>query len=305
MFSASEASQSPPGKGNICAIVVTYFPTGDLTRRFRAIREQVAKLLVVDNGSCGGSADCLRLARSQLKLEVIHNKSNLGIAAALNQGARWAEEQGYSWALTLDQDSVVAEDLVESLSAVYEEFPDKQKLAVIGSNYADPTMRRSFLDLNKDGNCSWKDVKTTITSGSLLSLHAYHAIGQFRDELFIDCVDFEYCLRARSRGFRIIMARKPLMEHSIGAVTGHKLPWKMSTTSNHSAARRYYMTRNQLLLAREYFWKEPTWVISTLYRHLKDTILLCLFEKEVARKLRFIAVGALDGLLSNFKRNPS
>ncbi len=48
------------------------------------------------------------------------------------------------------------------------------------------------------------------------------------------------------------MANKPLMEHAIGAASFHKLPWKVSVTSNHSPVRRYYMTRNQVVLAREY-----------------------------------------------------
>jgi rhamnosyltransferase len=300
---APESEQKRPAKEDVCAIVVTYFPASDLLGHLRVIHIQVAKVLIVDNGSSGEAAKLLRSMQSELRVEVIHNGRNLGMAAALNQGIKWAEEHGYSWALTLDQDSLVAQDILESMSTVYEEFPNKQKLAVIGSNYIDSVLSKPFLNFNPDDSCPWQEVKTTITSGSLISLIAYRMIGPFRDELFIDGVDFEYCLRARSLGFRIIMARKPLMEHSIGAVTRHKLPWKMSSTSNHSPVRRYYMTRNQLLLTREYLWKEPAWAFLTLYRHLKDTILLCLFEKDITRKLRFTAMGALDGLLSNFKRN--
>jgi len=121
----------------------------------------------------------------------------------------------------------------------------------------------------------------------------------------MDCVDLEYCLRARSHGFRIIMTRKPLMDHALGATTMHTLPWKRTGTSNHLPVRRYYMTRNHIVLVREYLRKEPVWAISTLYERLKWTILMCLFEKNKFRKLGFTAMGIFDGILSNFRRNLS
>ena len=159
------------------------------------------------------------------------------------------------------------------------QFPQKDKLAVIGSNYLDPTLVRPFLEFDSQEARSWQEVKTTITSGSLVSLPAFGTIGPFREELFIDGIDFDYCLRARSLGFEIIITCKPLMQHGIGAATRHRLPWKTTGTSNHLAIRRYYMSRNQLVLVREYFWKEPAWATLTLYRRLKDLILLCFFRE--------------------------
>jgi rhamnosyltransferase len=82
----------------------------------------------------------------------------------------------------------------------------------------------------------------------------------------------------------------------------HKLPWKSVGASNHSPVRRYYMTRNQLVLAREYLWKEPVWTVSTLYAHLKSTIAVCFLEQDILRKLQYTALGIVDGLRSNFSR---
>jgi len=48
-------------------------------------------------------------------------------------------------------------------------------------------------------------------------------IGVFREEFFIDRVDFEYCLRAKARGYCVIRTRKPLMSHTIGTPTAHRL----------------------------------------------------------------------------------
>jgi len=262
-------------------------------------------VVVVDNNS--GSADLRALGQLPLELGIhlIFNNENLGIGTALNQGVQWAQRQGYTWVLTLDQDSVVASDMISTLVSVHGEFPERQKLAIIGSNYKDPNSDRMFLDLCRNSEPRWREVKTVITSGSLLSLAAYSTIGSFREEFFMDCIDLEYCLRARSRGFKIVLACRPLMQHTIGATSMHRLPWKSTGTSNHSPVRRYYMTRNHIALVREYLRSEPKWALATLYSRLKSTILMCLFEGNRFRKLSYTAIGVLDGLLSNFHRNVS
>ncbi len=294
-----------PKKENVCCTIVTYRPDFNLRDRMTHVQGQVEQVVVVDNNSSPLELGRLQQLSLEFGVHLISNSQNLGIGAALNQGVRWAAEQGCQWALTLDQDSVVADDIVETLSAVYEHFPEKEKLAIIGSNYRDSNSGRLLCRTDRDDGCSWQEVKTVITSGSLVSLQAYAAIGPFREEFFMDCVDLEYCLRSRSRGFKILLARKPLMQHAIGASTMHKLPWKMTGTSNHSTVRRYYMTRNHLALAREYLLREPMWVLSTLYSRLKSTVLMCLFEENRLRKLEYTAIGAFDGLFSNSSRNLS
>jgi rhamnosyltransferase len=288
----------------IAAVVVTFHPDELLPDRLERLSRQVASLIVVDNDSGDAAVAMLRGIASRQGAKLRLNPANLGIAAALNIGMGTAIADGYEWALLLDQDTVVGDDIVETLSAVYEAFAEKERLALIGSNHRDPISGELFLRGRSDDHSSWREVKTAITSGSLIPRSSYEAIGPFREEFFIDCVDIEYCLRARALGFKVIMARKPLMQHSIGTVTMHRLPWKSVAASNHSPARRYYMTRNQVVLAREYLWKEPGWAFTTMYSHLKSTTAVCVLEKDVLRKLKYTAIGVLDGLCSNFSRHP-
>jgi rhamnosyltransferase len=299
-----QPGNSTPTFKSICAIVVTFHPDRELPLRIEKVTKQVDRIVILDNGSGENSSQQLRTLGGTLGIHLILNSRNEGVAHALNQGMRWAESQGCDWALTLDQDTLVADDFVQTLSNIYDSVPENKKPAIIGSNYIDPIKGNQFAAFDGNNDSAWKEVKTVITSGSLISLSAYRAIGPFREELFIDCVDFEYCLRARGKGFHVIMACRPLMQHGIGATTLHKLPWKRTGTSNHSAIRRYYMTRNQIVLAREYLGREPVWMLSALYRHLKDLILMCFFEKDVFHKLRFTILGLLDGITLNFGRNP-
>jgi rhamnosyltransferase len=291
-----------PDKKNICAVFVTFHPDDGLASRVERIARQVETVVIVDNHSGEPSAHQLRDLCSTVGASLIENTANHGIATALNQAALWAKQRGYEWLLTLDQDTVVADDMVAALMGVYETFPEQEMLAIIGSNYKDAKSGTLFVPSRLDNHYSWQETKTVITSGSLCSLAVYSVIGPFREDFFIDCVDFEYCLRARSRGFRIVLALKPLMEHSIGATSIHRLPWKTTGTSNHPPLRRYYMARNHLTLLREYVFTEPAWVCSSLYSFLKSTILMCLFEEEKMPKLKYSATGVVEGLFSTFTR---
>jgi rhamnosyltransferase len=299
---AANFNSASPTKANVCAIIVSYHPEGEFFLRLRRIAPQVASIVIVDNSAADSTAKLLRESNSAVPVNLISNEVNVGIATALNQGVRWATEHGYQWVLALDQDSIVAGDLVETVGRVFENYPEKEKLAVIGSNYLDKILAKPLLVFDDNDPRTWVEVKTTITSGSLIRLSAHRLIGPFREELFIDCVDFDYCLRARSRGFHVVMTHKPLMQHGIGNATRHSLPWKNTTTSNHSPIRRYYMTRNQIVVARDYFLAEPAWTVQMLYRHFKATLLMCLFEKDIWRKLRFTFLGLVDGFSANFQR---
>ena len=140
-------------------------------------------------------------------------------------------------------------------------------------------------------NHLWVEQKTVITSGSLLRVSVFQEIGSFRNELFVDHVDHEYCLRACARGFKVIVTCAPIMKYSIGAVTLRKLLWRETKTSNHSALRRYYMARNDIVLAKEYIFNEPIWVLKALYSRLNKLILICFFEKNKLVKLKLTALG--------------
>jgi rhamnosyltransferase len=290
-------------KEKICAIVVTYNPGSGLSSRLAALHSQVGEVIVVDNNSSPPVRNVLRWAPAELNIALINNRANLGVATALNQGMSLAMEHGFDRALLLDQDTTpaagIADDLLESCG----DFPDPNKLAITGSNYVNGTTGRVRWPQESFGAQSWMERKVVITSGSLVSLNAYQAIGPFRDEYFIDCVDLEYCLRARAKGFKVIVTRKPLMTHNIGQPTFHRLLWKQIAATNHDPIRKYYLVRNHIVTAKEYLFSEPSWTFASLGQVLKLTIAWSLFEKQRLIKAKYTALGLIDGLLSKFDRS--
>jgi rhamnosyltransferase len=283
-------TEALPGKESICAILVTYHPDIKFPERLAQMVPQVAYIVIVDNGSDDEAVRMLRLLCESVNGELIANKENLGIATALNQGARRAIEHGYAWALMLDQDSWPEADLVTTLSEIYATHPVRQKVKMLGSNYR--STATGYLALNcNDMPSNFVERETVITSGCLMSLQAFEEIGQFRDDFFIDQVDDEYCLRLRSNGYIVIMSCKPLIVHSLGNETTHIFLWKRPICPNQPPLRKYYITRNRVFLYREYFFKETAWTIRSLRLAFRETLLILLFEDQKIKKLQAITLG--------------
>src|SRR4051794_15761991 len=65
-----------------------------------AIREQLPHVLVIDDGSTDATAQ----TAAQAGAEVLRHGLPLGKGSALRAGWRWAQERGFTWALTMDGD---------------------------------------------------------------------------------------------------------------------------------------------------------------------------------------------------------
>ncbi|MFL6438649.1 MAG: glycosyltransferase family 2 protein [Terriglobales bacterium] len=284
-------SQELPEKGNTCAIVVTYEPDDGIASRIGLIKGQVARVIVVDNGS--ERVEVLKSIATD-GITFIRNTQNQGIAKALNQGMLRAMEEGFTWVLLLDQDTIPSAEMVQKIGDVYSQHPSKEKLAMIGCN--------PFPENTDVSGLSWKSVKMVITSGTLLALRAARVIGPFRDELFIDCVDFEYCIRARLVGFEIVELLSPVMKHFIGVAKEVPFRWSKAKSSNHRPWRWYYVVRNMVFLTVEYGVKDWDFVLPTLYARVKALLLTLLLDDSRLLRTKFIVLGLLDGLSGRFDR---
>lgn len=291
----------PPIKSNTCAIVVTFNPDDGITERLSRIVSQVNKVVIVDNHSDHFSRILLKGILSCPDFILSENSVNLGVATALNIGMNWAKENQFKWALLFDQDTIVTNTMLIDLSTLFNSMNVnyRNKIAVIGSNYVDTNSQKTLVSNSK---ALWLETKTAITSGSLIPLSVYDVVGPFRDDFFIDFVDIEYCLRARAMGFTVVTSTKPMLKHTIGAISMHRLPWKITGTSNHHVVRRYFMMRNFIFVAKKYVTKEPVWVLKTLWGRIKMVVLILLFERNKSDQLKYIILGVIDGLCNKVNR---
>ena len=288
---------------SICGIIVTYNPSERLIDLASSLSNQVDELLLVDNHSTGESQSLITSLCHRQNVQRIQNDTNRGIAAALNQGLGWASSHGYQQAVLFDQDSQIASDTVTVLMNVAAELGAGTHIAVIGSNLRNVKSGTYFASEDTRPN-AWRDTEFVLTSGSLIPLDSYLAVGPFREEFFIDSVDSDYCYRAISKGYRVIQSLQPTMEHSAGHPTPHRFLGRAVWTVNHSPQRCYYMMRNPTILIREYAFTYPRWAFGGITSLAKWIFKLVCFEDQRGQKLRCIALGLLHGLTNTYQAPP-
>lgn len=266
----------------IAGVVVFYNPSKDNLNNIQNYLDSIDKLYVVDN-----SEDDINRVESTDKIEYIKLGENKGIAHALNIGAKKAIEDGYKYLLTLDQDSKMKSSIVDKMKVYLEDNKKDKKIGLI-SPYQD-------IDSKDDKiNGDVEDMVELMTSGNIINLEAYQDIGGFKDWLFIDCVDTDYCMNLHKHGYKVLRLNNIKMKHELGNLVVHKLFGKEYPCYNHNPIRRYYIVRNNLYINKLYkdlFPDYCAWLIRVQKGQVKRIIA---FEKNKIKKLRMMFKGYKD-----------
>ena len=295
--------QPPTGAPLISAVVVTYQPTITLEDNVRRLCDQVAEVILVDNGSEGVSARSVESAGKMPGVHLIRNGSNLGIAAALNIGIRHALQFKRSWIATFDQDTAIPEDYFEQLFQAYRICPDSRNVGMITpGGWTEIGASTAHAQPAKP---AWTFAQGAISSGSLIRAGIFGLIGFYDDALFIDYVDTDFSLRLRKYGFKILSAPSVVLEHELGAKQTRRLLGFQISFRIHAAWRYYYIVRNRLLLYRRYLTFSPLWVLYDARWLLLELGRIIVLEGERQSKLHAVFHGIKDGLRGRIGRHPN
>jgi len=289
----------------VCSVVVTYQPDDYCLSCIKAISQVADHLIVVDNASTSDQIASIIAAIDDDKAKIIKNNDNVGLASALNQGVIAAAKLGYQWILLFDQDTIPNHDIVEKLFDIRGRYleDERRPLGLIGCDYnfsaaalegGEGAMRHQEIS----SNGRWDESRLIITSGTLINYELFCKIGRFADDFFIDHVDHEYCFRAASFGYVNIKSSCPLICQRMGN-TKYRKAWingKIHRTSNYSALRRYYQSRNMMRIRSKYKKQFPL-EVSKLSRHLlNEFIRVIRFEDHKLIKLYLILFGIAHGV---------
>jgi rhamnosyltransferase len=290
----------------ITAITVCFNPERGLLSSLVAVVQGsgLARLILVDNSDGAAQREAVRRMAADYKVVLVQNTSNLGVAQGINIGLRMAAESGDRYVLLLDQDSLLAGGDIERLVAAFEGLAAAgRKVGAIGPVLVDPRgeiampfvclqgmkLRPVEVDAAAAVECD-----LLITSGCLLSLEAVRAVGPMDGRLFVDYVDFDWCIRARARGYALFGVPSVRMVHRLGhgsvSFRGRKVPL-------HAPFRHYYMVRNALLLAR----KRGTplmWRLHLVYRTVWLFVAFACIADARWRRMKWMVRGLVDGLLN-------
>lgn len=290
------------------ASLTTSFNSADaLARQLDALLQQtrpIQEIIVVDNASTDETSTMLAARYPQVT--VLHLPENLGTAGALAAGLTYAAlEKKHNWIWMFDQDSLPDASALKTMLADAQRWlAEPRQVGMIAA-----------LPVGRDRELSsspwfWRNgfvkppaellrepvlfTDMVITSGSMVRGEVVAEVGLPRSDFFIDFVDYEYCLRIRSRGFKIAVLTRAKLYHEIG--NAHKV-WflgRQHLWAEHRPFREYYYSRN---LTYSIWWLYPSLSAKAFaVRHLAhQAIAVLLFGPQRLRSLNRMLQGLHDG----------
>lgn len=288
-----------------CAVIVTFEPRIErLSKTLAALAGQVEGIVIVDNGSTHLDEASLREVYRLFELEKL--ETNKGIGAAQNKGMVIARRLGYEYVLLLDQDSVPHTGMVNCLRVALEGLrADGYSVGCVGPRVRFPGTeglsrfaRIGWLTL-RFGRCkdssSVVECDMLISSGSLIPLAAIEEIGGMEEDLFIDQVDTEWCLRARSKGYRVFGACGAVLEHRLGESFTRFWMGYWRRLPRHKPFRYYYIFRNTLILSRRSY-VPLKWILFNVRWLAALFLVYGLFARRREGELGMMMKGMLHGI---------
>lgn len=229
-------------KPSISVVIVNYNAGQFLTACIDSALAQVSEVLVVDNASTDLSLElCTEHFPEEPKLKIIRNTTNLGFAAACNIGV--AQATG-AYVLFLNPDCVLHAGSLQRLIQVLETHPEAGMVGgrltnedgteQAGGRRAVPTPWRSFVrafglyrfaeywprlfydfHLHKQALPD-HTIEVEAISGALMLVRreAMENVGLWDEDYFLHCEDFDWCMRFRRKGWKILFVPDaPVMHH--------------------------------------------------------------------------------------------
>lgn len=264
-------------------VVVLYNPEKSDLSNIDTYIDFLDKLYIIDNSIV--EHEYVEVLKRKKKCEYISKFKNLGIAKALNIGAKKAMKEGFKWLLTLDQDTSLNYKVFSTINE-YIEKEDCSKIGIIC-----PWHNTKLLD-NKPIEIVDHPLDV-MTSGNFVNLDIYKKIGGYKEWLFIDGVDIEYCLNLRKNGYKISRINSIEIMHDLGDIKIKRFLWRTFMCTNHNYLRNYYMQRNYRYIRDMYIDIEPEFC-NTLVKIKQITFKIIMFEKDKYRKIRNIYRGIKD-----------
>jgi len=285
----------------VCAAIVTYHPHAELKHAIEILRPQVGHLVVVDNHSSAAAVEELRILVENYGFSLIENPDNYGIGAALNQSIAWAKEHTEcEFILFFDQDSFTSESFVAEMVAEYRRHAESERIFLVI-----PRIVHRRTGVTCPHPRSQGKHLVAQTSGSLTPIQVFADEGFYREDLFIDLVDYEFCLRVAAHGWRIVSCQAAVLYHEPGNVKQISVLGILRvTTSNYSPLRKYYAMRNGIWTIKKYGLLYRGWAIDHAYAMLKDVARTLLFEGNRSATILMWLRAVMDVLRSRLGRYP-
>lgn len=240
----------PSAHGSVAVLIVNY-NSGSLLRRALASLERQTRppqeVIVVDNGSCDGSADDLHMVALP-GLRLIRLTRNIGFAAGSNLAAG---ETKADWLAMLNCDAAAEPDWLERLAAAAARHPScgvfaslqftadgtgtldgaGDVLSVCGMAWRGAA-GRTRRAIPREGRCFG-----ACAAGAFVARRLYEHLGGFEPSFFCYLEDVDFAYRAQTAGAGCVFVPDAAIRHHGAAIAGRHSNWTLRISA-----------RNRLLL---------------------------------------------------------
>ena len=244
----------------VAALVILYNPDRKIWGNIASYNGHIDKLYIFDNSPDSHESLCREFMNKNKCVYIYNDGENCGLGKPINVVANIAWSEGVEWLLTFDQDSKAEIDMVENMLAYVSGEEYDPQIGVLSPIIDSPTDANSDIAyLPKNPHVMY--LRTAIQSGSLLNLRIMNEVGGYKENLFIDYVDFEYCLRVRSMGYKVARLTSAKLLHQeedkyeVREIDNCKL-----YLGKYKPERFYYQCRNILYCMEKYRRYDPIFV---------------------------------------------
>lgn len=254
----------------IAALIISFNPDERLLISLENVQNVANKVVIVDNNSSDKSfIEHIRSKFNANILTILGLSRNLGIAGALNYGVKYIKDNfNVDYILTLDQDTIIVRHDIGTVIKAANEMFDKIGIIALGTNKTERTI-------------DYKEIKYVITSGNLVQVEVFNNL-KFREEFFMDQVDFDFDYEVRKRGYKIILAD--------GCFVDHRLGIKLRRLVYEPQFRIYYIIRNSTVLLMEGKMPLTNYMSQIAYWSLSSIL-----HDGIVRYSRTLIIGVIDG----------
>lgn len=289
----------PRAAGGVCAVVLTYDRAALLRECLTALGAQSRPpdhILVVDNAGSDGTPGML--AREFPQAEVLVLERNIGAAGGFHAGMLAARAGGFDQLWLMDDDAYPLPDCLEKLlpltTAADVVVPYQRNQ--LGQLYGAGLWQGRQIELPPAAAPSPREIDLFAFIGPLVAVRVIDRIGLPAADFFIDYFDWEYALRARQAGFRLVLVPDAIVAHDFGhRPLVRKLGRWQSVRISQPAWKSYYDTRNHLrtLLLRSRTPGSFAWYALVHLRRLAGDLV---YEPDRWERARLRLLGVIDGL---------
>jgi rhamnosyltransferase len=267
-------------------MVILFNPSNDVFDNISSYINQIKRLYIVDNSTRYNYSLIQRLGQLESAIYINH-QGNKGVATALNTGAELAIQDKFEFLLTMDQDTRLSANFVAELFEILSS-DHPARIGIISPCHSKGSKKIAG---------KYQRVLYAMTSGNILNLKAYQKVGPFQNELFVDHVDHEYCLRLNEHDYWIMQNNLTEIVHRPGHIRAIKFFGRVLSFSSHPPVRLYYFFRNGVYISKIYGERFPEF--KRLFRKLAFKEIAKIFmEKEKILRIRMVLKGLKDSELN-------